>query len=350
MLNKLVVSAALLALLSACMSHHTDSATSAEFSKSDTGKSVSTLPELETVYDEATRQNPNPSGLREVDINNLKADEKLVVQLRPNFAKQIQLCKADACEEIIPKQSIDSGLKTAGAGGGDELEGVDQIIAEVLPNKETTQKFGVPLPIDNDKKNILVMPIDIELNEVGASGVKTPNAFWTDIAANYVNEFTAQYFTKTGFNVAFVEKGALGISAKEVESLKKLNSQVGLSIMLFQQDTFLQLPSFKGKPLDWPLGNGTKVFKEKYGANYGLFVYLRDDYASGSRVAAGILAALIFGGGAVQPTFQVGFATLVDLETGKLVWFNKLVSTSADLRTFDAALETTDALYRDMPF
>jgi hypothetical protein len=44
---------------------------------------------------------------------------------------------------------------------------------------------------------------------------------------------------------------------------------------------------------------------------------------------------------------QVGFASVVDLKTGDIVWFNRLVRTTGDLRTAEAATETVDALVGD---
>ena len=346
MLKKLLCGAATAIILSGCGAHSTDSVTSAEFSNTNTNKTISRLPDLEDVYAQAIRQNTTPAGLKEVDVRYLAADEKLIVQLLPNFDKEIQLCKANTCERVTPVRSIDAGTKVA--GGDEVLPGEDEVIAEVLPNSETLKKYGMPLPKGGNKKNIIVMPPDIELSELGVSGILTPNALWTDIATKYVTELTAQYFQKVGLGVTFAKKDALGIAASEIDSLKKLNSQVGLSVMMFQQNPLLKLPTLDGKPLDWPLGAGTKQFSEKYGADYGLFVYLRDSYTSGSRAAASIISSVLFGV-SLQGGHQVGFATMVDLETGKLVWFNSLFSARADLRTYKAAIETTNALYQELP-
>ena len=41
---------------------------------------------------------------------------------------------------------------------------------------------------------------------------------------------------------------------------------------------------------------------------------------------------------------QVGFASLVDLNSGQVVWFNRLARETGDLRTADEAAETDKAL------
>ena len=44
---------------------------------------------------------------------------------------------------------------------------------------------------------------------------------------------------------------------------------------------------------------------------------------------------------------QVGFASVVDLKTGDIVWFNRLLRPQGDLRTPEAAAETVRALVSD---
>ena len=89
------------------------------------------------------------------------------------------------------------------------------------------------------------------------------------------------------------------------------------------------------------------LLRDKYGSDYALFVFLRDSYVSAGRVAVQIFAAA-FGVGISGGT-QVGFASLVDLKTGDVVWFNRLVSTSGDLRTADAAEKTISGLLENFP-
>jgi hypothetical protein len=46
---------------------------------------------------------------------------------------------------------------------------------------------------------------------------------------------------------------------------------------------------------------------------------------------------------------QQGFASLVDLETGDIVWFNRLFSTTGDLREAGAARESVERLLEGCP-
>ena len=46
---------------------------------------------------------------------------------------------------------------------------------------------------------------------------------------------------------------------------------------------------------------------------------------------------------------QVCFASLVDLNTGNILWFNTLASGFGDLREPDSAEEATEALFDEIP-
>jgi hypothetical protein len=46
---------------------------------------------------------------------------------------------------------------------------------------------------------------------------------------------------------------------------------------------------------------------------------------------------------------QIGYASLVDLNSGRVVWFNQLVRPSGDLREPEKAAETLNALLGQFP-
>ena len=66
-----------------------------------------------------------------------------------------------------------------------------------------------------------------------------------------------------------------------------------------------------------------------------------------------VVRALCFGaalfGVAVSGGQQVGFASLVDLRTGNIVWFNRIMNGTGDLRTADPAQKTVEDLLRELP-
>ena len=116
--------------------------------------------------------------------------------------------------------------------------------------------------------------------------------------------------------------------------------------MLSNHFGMLKLPSKDGR-FDWSLGPGVAEFAEEYDADYGLFTFYRDEQASGGRVAFFVLAAAA--GVAVPLGAEYGFASLVDLRTGDVVWFNVVNAGSGELRDPEGAVTAVNALFKDIP-
>ena len=191
---------------------------------------------------------------------------------------------------------------------------------------------------------IAIMPVDIELFSISAGGIVEPKADWTQSASQH-------------FRAALLERkkklGAVSIelSEKDVDDLAEINALHAAIARAIALHHFgprnLSLPTKEGK-LDWSLGEAVRPIKEKTGADYALFSWIRDSYASSERVATFILFALI-GVIGIPGGAQTGYASLVDLDTGRIVWFNHLERAYGDLREADKAGETLDALLTDFP-
>jgi hypothetical protein len=190
---------------------------------------------------------------------------------------------------------------------------------------------------------VVIMPTDIELFSVSAGGVLEPKADWTDAASRH-------------FKAALIEKkkslGAttIELSEKDIDEVAEVNTLHAAIARAISMHHFgpgsLNLPTKAGK-LDWSLGDTVHVIKEKTGADYALFSWIRDSYASGERVVTMVVLAA-FGIG-VTGGSQVGYASLVDLNTGRIVWFNRLLRVSGDLREATKAVETLNALLDKFP-
>lgn len=61
-----------------------------------------------------------------------------------------------------------------------------------------------------------------------------------------------------------------------------------------------------------------------------------------------MIALAAFGVGVPGGT-QVGYASLVDLNTGQVLWFNRMIRTTGDLREADKAAESLNALMQGFP-
>ena len=124
-----------------------------------------------------------------------------------------------------------------------------------------------------------------------------------------------------------------------------LHSAVGTSLLIHHYGT-MTLPSKNGA-FDWSLGPGVSSLADRYEADYALFSFYRDYQASGGRVAFAILAAAA--GVGVATGSESGFASLVDLRTGDIVWFNRVIMGGGELRDEEGAKKTVANLLGTLP-
>ena len=184
---------------------------------------------------------------------------------------------------------------------------------------------------------IVIMPTDIELFEVSGGGVLEPRADWTSAAQQHVRNAYRARQEKLGLKVVELEDD----SAEPVLELNRLHDAVGGAIVSHHFG-MLALPT-KNEKLDWSLGPGVSFVREKTGADYALFTVIRDSYASSDRKAAMVIGAL-FGVGIAPGGMQFAFTSLVDLRTGQIVWANRVIRATGDLREAAPAQETVDTM------
>jgi hypothetical protein len=200
---------------------------------------------------------------------------------------------------------------------------------------------------------IVLMPVDVELYELSGGGVLEPRADWTSAAARHLRS-----------SLLKSRLGVLELSGEPdeaVERIVRLHRAVSSAVVIHHHGSS-KLPTKAGR-LDWSLGPEAAMLGRSSGADYALFVWLRDSYASTERKAAMAIAAAagVGIGGAAQIAYaallgmglnsgaQVGYASLVELSSGRIVWFNGVSRRSGDLRDEAAAQETLEALLAELP-
>lgn len=112
-----------------------------------------------------------------------------------------------------------------------------------------------------------------------------------------------------------------------------------------------KLPT-KKDAFSYTLGPGTAELGKVANANYGIFVMTYDQFASASRKAMQVVGALgclfgvcaIIGGGV-----HVGYISMVELDTGNIVWFNLLRGSKGDVREEEGAKGMVAAITLGMP-
>jgi hypothetical protein len=192
---------------------------------------------------------------------------------------------------------------------------------------------------------IVVMPLDVELAQLTAGGMQEPHAEWTEAAHKHMRAaLDVEAKAREVRLVAFDPDRGTPEDRETSLELTRLHRAVGGAVLVHQYLEGFALPSKEGK-FDWSLGPSVAAISRSHQADYALFLFVRDSYATAGRVAVIVVAALL--GAGVQGGTQVGFASLVDLRTGDIVWFNRLVRPQGDLRTPEAAGETVKALVSD---
>jgi hypothetical protein len=191
---------------------------------------------------------------------------------------------------------------------------------------------------------VALMPTDIELFSISAGGVFEPKADWTEAASKHFRDALMQKNQTLGLS-------ATELAQKDADEADEINSLHGAIARAIAMHHFgnLKLPTKDGQ-LDWSMGESVQPIKKATGADYALFSFVRDSYASDERKAAMVaIAILTLGRAALTMGVQTGYASLVDLNTGRIVWFNQLMRGTGDLREPEKAAETIDALLREFP-
>jgi len=194
---------------------------------------------------------------------------------------------------------------------------------------QTKQYADVEFTPPQGNYKLLVMRPDVTVGSVTTGGMVEPRADWTEAArANLIVALKAQQGERGGNVLVMDRRDSLpGIEPETIAELERLHYAVGQSIALHRYNG-RYLPTKRGKGLDWTLGADAVTLGQRTGMDYALFLYAEDSFASTGRVAlqvlgvagclVGFCAPNIGGGG------QFAYASLVDLRTGEVVWFNVL--------------------------
>lgn len=203
--------------------------------------------------------------------------------------------------------------------------------------------------------SLAVMRPDVTVGSVTTGGLVEPRADWTEQArVNLLQALKAQQATRGGRTLIIENRDSVpGVSAETIADLERLHNAVGSSIALHKYMGY-DLPSKRGRGLDWTLGEEAVKFGRATGMDYALFLHAEDKVASTGRVALQVLgvAGCLIGFCAPQGGGgQVAYASLVDLKSGDVVWFNVLQTGSqlpgvafGDIRTPDGAAQMVDRL------
>jgi hypothetical protein len=191
---------------------------------------------------------------------------------------------------------------------------------------------------------ILLVKPDIELSLLTAAGLSEPRADWTEQAVTNVENALELSVASSSHTFRLVDP-ADAMQGRSGQLLR-LHEAVGNSILVFEYG-LLPLPTHQAG-FNWTLGEGAQSLAEQYGADYALFTFGRGNYASSARVATFVVMSAL--GVGIPLGNQQVFTSLVDLRTGRVVWFNVgLAGPSADMRNPQGARSLVDSMMKGAP-
>lgn len=221
---------------------------------------------------------------------------------------------------------------------------------------ETRQYADVQFTPPQGNYKLLVLRPDVTVGSITTGGMIEPRADWTDQArASITAALRAQQATRGGQLLIVEHRNEVrGVTADELADIERLNAAVDESIVIHK---YLgdYLPTKRGRGLDWTLGNDAVQLGRKTGYDYALFLHAEDQVASTGRIVLGVLGAAGCIVGFCAPNIggatQLDYASLVDLKTGEVVWFNVVRAGSqvpgikfGDLRTPQGAAQMVERL------
>ena len=221
---------------------------------------------------------------------------------------------------------------------------------------QTRQYADVEFAPPQGDYKLLVMRPDVTVGSVTTGGLVEPRADWTETSrAKLLAALRAQQAARGG-NVLIMEKrdSLPGVDAESIAELERLHYAVGSSIALHKYSG-AYLPTKRGKGLDWTLGEDAVALGRRTGYDYALFLHAEDSFASTGRIALQVLGIAGCVVGFCAPNIggagQFAYASLVDLRTGEVVWFNVMQAGSqiagikmGDIRTDEGAAQMVDRL------
>jgi hypothetical protein len=223
------------------------------------------------------------------------------------------------------------------------------VLAGINPSNASAKaksKVSVDFSFPKDKPvNIVVFRPDVQVGSIGASGITSPNAEWTAEGRKNLLAALEADQAKFGRKVLLVEDSE-GPDGKAIADYQSLSRAVSGAV--FEHKFFgKKLPTKKDK-FDWTLGPSAKQITNLNGGNYALLLYTNDAYSTGSRKLLKVLSFLGSGSVTIDRNHR-GFASLIELETGKVVWMNVDLGADGDPREPEGATKRIENLLGSMP-
>ncbi len=222
-------------------------------------------------------------------------------------------------------------------------------IGTVHAQERSATRQGFSLPAKSGKKILLLRP-SVRVGEQSTGGMPEPRAEWTDQGRVNIAAALDSLQRNLG-NEVIVAPEAYGEDARNVSEHMALFAAVSQAVIQYQFFVGNRLPTKKrdnkADVFDWSLGEGVANLPGAGTADYALFIYNDDEYGSTGRKMLQIVG--MFAGVGVPTGKHIGYAGLVDLKTGDLLWLNADFQMGGDVREREGADKRVRQLLEDFP-
>lgn len=172
-----------------------------------------------------------------------------------------------------------------------------------------------------EHSRVVVMTPDVQLSLLTAAGLPEARQDWSESGRDNLAGALSQALLSKGHEPSDLDPSTA--MDGHIGQVIRLNSAVGASILAVDQFGFT-LPTHPRNTFTWTIGEGAQELATTYNADYALFITARGSYASAGRVAAMVGLAIL--GVGIPLGGQQAYATLVDLHTGNVLWFNMVTA------------------------
>ena len=220
----------------------------------------------------------------------------------------------------------------------------------VMAQERTAVRQGFELAPNSGKKILMFRPA-VSVGSQSTGGMFEPNAEWTEQSKANLQNALEKLQSSLG-NEIIVAPEPYGDDARDLQEHMALFAAVSQAVIEYQFFVGNRLPTKKrdnkDAVFDWSLGKTVADLPGAADADYGLFIYNKDAYGSTGRKLLQMVA--LFGPGlAVQSGEHAGYAALVDLKSGDLLWLNADGAMGGDVREVDGSEKRARQLLEEFP-
>lgn len=194
---------------------------------------------------------------------------------------------------------------------------------------------------------IILMRPSIKVGAQSTGGMYEPNADWTAQGRENIGTALAAAQATLGNTVVPFDESTPS-DPLLLNQYRNLFSSLAGSVIEFQFFRGNRLPT-KGRKgeFDWSIGSEIARLPGLRDADYILFLTTEDHYGSTGRKILQVAAFL--GGVAVKSGLHKGYAGLIEVKTGQLVWLNADNAMGGDPRTPEGAAKRVRQLLEGFP-